>query len=203
MDVLRDAAQLVDRCRCRSGCPACVGDWIRDKRLISWALHNIWERARLPDDLRRPGVAATEATAVLTTSPRLPWHEVAPRWAELVTRLRLQRLPGAEALATLAGVAVRGQRLVLQVHSPGLAEWLGSEETSQALVAALSRHIDAPDGWKVATEVVGDGRERGLHRRIKAQRRHDDLVGGKPDTEHAANDALAGGYLVAGDDTVN
>ena len=71
----------------------------------------------------------------------------------------------------------------------------------------LSQYVESKVAELVKTqmelEALQDGQDRALQRRIKLQRRHDDLTAGKPRTEREANDALAGGYLVAGDDSVN
>jgi len=194
-EVLDGAIGLVERCRCRRGCPACVGSWARDPRLIGWALRRLREQVALPD-----GIAP--APAVAAPPPlrdRIPWREITARWGELVARLRAARVAGADLLASLDQVERHGARLVLRVASPGLAEWLGADTSRRRLWKAISAEVDAPADGGIAIEIVAGAGERGLKTAVKLQRRHDDLVADRPISEAEANAKLASGYLLADD----
>ncbi|MBI5609824.1 MAG: DEAD/DEAH box helicase [Deltaproteobacteria bacterium] len=202
-EVLTDANHLVQNCRCKSGCPACVGDWVRDKRLIAWALQNFDRAIPLPSALRRPGAQPPVSAAEIAAIPPLAWEETVPRWREVCTRLRQRRCPGAEVLASVLGVEVRDSKLVVHLTSPGLAAWLEQDDTRRRLVADLAAVIAVPADFALAVEVGNDERERALHKQIKVQRRHDDLTTEAPATEREANQVLASGYVLAGDDSIN
>jgi DEAD/DEAH box helicase domain-containing protein len=193
--VLESAIQLVRRCRCARGCPACVGSYGRDPRLIGWALERLREDVPLPQDLVRAAAPAAAAPAVRSVA-RIPWREVGPRWGEVLERLRAAHVAGAELLARLGPPERHGARLVLRVQSPGLADWLGSDTVKRQLWAALVREVDAPSDGAFVVEVTSEAGERGLVTRLKLKRRHDDLVAGRPETERGANDRLAGGYVL-------
>lgn len=196
-EILDQAIWLVQHCRCAHGCPACVGDWVRDRRLIQWALQ------RLRDPLAAPDFARSLPAPVLPDRVLVPWEEVSARWADVVQGLRAAGQAGSEVLGS-ASVRVRGADLVVTVGSAGLAQWVAQADNLARLREALDRLVAWPstDG-RLVVEALADGQDRALVRRIKLQRRHDDLVGGKPTTEREANAVLAGGYLVAGDDSVN
>lgn len=202
-EVLADANHLVSHCRCKAGCPACVGDWVRDKRLIAWALANLERPISLPNELRRPGAQPAVMTAQLQRQPLVRWAEVVPLWSQVCARLRQRQCPGAEVLAGVLGVEIRDSKLVLHLSSPGLAMWLEQDETRRRLTADLAAVIEAPSDFGLAVEVGSDERERAVHKQIKVQRRHDDLVTAAPETEREANEVLASGYVLAGDGTVN
>ncbi len=202
-EVLADANHLVSHCRCKAGCPACVGDWVRDKRLIAWALANLERPISLPNELRRPGAQPAVTTAQLQREPLVRWAEVVPLWSQVCARLRQRQCPGAEVLAGVLGVEIRDSKLVLHLSSPGLAMWLEQDETRRRLTADLAAVIEAPSDFGLAVEVGSDERERAVHKQIKVQRRHDDLVTAAPETEREANEVLASGYVLAGDGTVN
>ena len=196
--VLNSAIELVDRCRCRRGCPACVGDYLRDRRLVAWALRSLREKVVLPADLALPGTGQNAFTGSELSADPIPWYEAVARWPEVVERLRAAGAAGADVLAGLHSVQIRDDRLVLTVTSPGLAEWLVADRTRQRLQEALSAQVAAPTGWRLAVEVAAEARDLALRKAIKVQRRHDDLTREVPTTETEANVALAGGYVVAG-----
>ncbi|HEY4014359.1 MAG TPA: DEAD/DEAH box helicase [Polyangiaceae bacterium] len=190
--VLHRAISLVERCRCRGGCPACVGSYGRDRGLVAWGLRGLFEDVAPP--LRaplRPAVAPRSA-------PRVPWLEVSERWADVVAGLRESRVTGAELLATLGPGSVerQGRRLVVRLRSPGLAEWLASDAVQRRLWEELGAVVDLPEDGALVVEVGARARENALGSAIKLQRRHDDLVGGRPASEREADGKLASGYVL-------
>lgn len=193
--VLDSAILLVDRCRCRRGCPACVGSYGRDPRLIGWALRRLLKDEPLPAGVTPPAPAPTRTRA----APRVPWSDVAERWKEIVARLRAARVPGADLLTRLDAVERHGTRLVLRVPSPGLADWLSKDAVRRRLWQAVGTEVEVPSDGAMAIEVTPAAQERALRTAIKLQRRHDDLVADQPETERDANRKLASGYLLPGD----
>jgi DEAD/DEAH box helicase domain-containing protein len=199
--VVSDALSLIDGCHCKDGCPACVGSYGRDRRLISWALHGLYTELPVPDDCLTGAVASRLAAHEKgkTALPKIPWDEVETRFFEVIARLREARVDGAEMLAKAGKASVRGHRLVITFASPGLVEWLRSESVQRRLWPAIAAVVIVPKDGAMMVEVEGGEAEKGLAKAIKLRRRHDDLTGGKPDDENAANDTLAGGYVLAKD----
>ena len=66
--VLASAIALVERCRCQRGCPACVGSYARDRRLIGWALSRLLADVPLLVGIRPPPAAPASADR----APRIP-----------------------------------------------------------------------------------------------------------------------------------
>lgn len=210
-EILADAQRLVERCACKSGCPACVGDWVRDKRLIGWALNNLSEKIALPEELKRKIAKNTKVVAkelahdgsFLAAEPLVEWSELPAAWSQVVARMKAARSFGAEVLGMQPEVAIQGHKLVMTVASPGLAEWLQDDTTRTRLQASIAAQVAVPERFCLEAAVSSSALDRALHKQIKLRRRHDDLTQDHPDTEKQANRVLASGYVVAGDDTVN
>ncbi len=195
-EVLTAALGLVERCRCQRGCPACVGRWSRDPRLVGWALRRLREEVPVP--AAAPGESPAPLAPVLRLPvPRIPWREVDVRWDELIARLRAARVEGADLLARLGPAERRGARLILRVASPGLAGWLGSDAAQRRLWSAIAGVVDVPADGALAVDVDAAARDRALVTAGKLQRRHDDLVADRPATERDASAKLAAGYVLA------
>jgi DEAD/DEAH box helicase domain-containing protein len=192
--VLHGAIALVEGCRCKSGCPACLGPAAleangkarADKALVSWALRSWFETLQLSSD---PAV---------TPSDRVPWLEVANRWAELVAQLQAADAFGAGVLAKVTNVVVAGERLILTFASPGLRDWLAMARNLERVRQSLASRIAVPDGWRLDVQVASDTRDEALRTAILVQRRHDDLVAARPQSETEADQELASGYVTAG-----
>ncbi|MSP59490.1 MAG: DEAD/DEAH box helicase [Myxococcales bacterium] len=190
-DVLRSALSLVAECSCRHGCPACVGSWLRDKRLIRWALGRLLSPIAVPSWARAPPAAARAPLGTVVA-----WEEVESRFGEVVERLRAARAFGAEALSTVARVQRQGERLVLSMASPGMATWLAAELVAERVGRAIASLVDVPAGFRLVIEALADQRDEALKRSIKLQRRYDDLTADAPASEREANERLAGGYVL-------
>lgn len=195
--VLANAMALVERCRCRDGCPACVGAYGRDAKRVAWGLRRLFEDVAPPAGASCAAPTPTKAGAT-GADGQVPWLQVVERWAEVVAHLRLQRTTGAELLAALGPEAVQrqGRRLVLRLPSPGIGEWLASETVQRQLWESLRAVVQVPVDGALAIEVAAQGRARALGATIKLQRRYDDLVAGRPASEPEANRKLASGYVL-------
>ncbi len=184
--ILGQAIDLVVGCRCEDGCPACVGSWTRDPTLTSWALR------RLREYLPAPGVTAP-AAAIAPARARIPWTEVATRWADVAASLVAQRVQGAELLARCVPVR-HGERLVITVASAGLAAWLAADAAQRQLWQGIAYAVEVPPTGALAIEVTQSER---AHRVAGAlRRRHDDLIAGRSTSETHANAKLASGYIL-------
>ncbi|NCB16204.1 MAG: DEAD/DEAH box helicase [Synergistales bacterium] len=54
-DILRRADRMIRGCPCRGGCPACVGDYHLDKRVVLWAIGSLFETLPPPGDVPSAG----------------------------------------------------------------------------------------------------------------------------------------------------
>jgi hypothetical protein len=163
---------------------------------VGWALRRLREEAAPPSEARDgAGLAPVGRLPV----PRIPWREVEARWHELIARLRAARVEGAEFLAQLPPAERRGARLVVRVASPGLAAWLAGDATQRRLWQAIAGEVEAPVDGALAIEIDPAARDRALVTAGKLQRRHDDLIGDRADSERAASAKLASGYVLDGD----
>ena len=52
--IVESAIRMVRGCSCESGCPACVGDYNLDKRMVLWGLMNLCEETPAPESVKAP-----------------------------------------------------------------------------------------------------------------------------------------------------
>ena len=174
-EVLQAARTLVERCSCKDGCPACIGDYLMDRALVAWGLQSLFEQRPLPDGARQrprppalpPGQAPIKAFS---------WSELPARWPEIAEFLHRTGEFGTEMLAGVTRVTTIGPRLVLHVDSPGLAAWIGEELNNKRLKNLLAAHLALPEVFQVEGRVSEQGRERAAAITHKLRRRYDDLT---------------------------
>ncbi len=204
VDALVDRAlSLVRDCRCVDGCPACVGDFTLDRHVVAWALSGLRQPSAPPAGLRLPTSASAEVAHASAGSSigALPitLAELPERWAEVCAWLTSHHVPGAELLASVAAVRVRGSKLLLRLSSPGLREWLEQDQNRIQLRSSLLAHLTLPESVQLAFEVEEADAQQASRRRDKLRRRLEDLREGESRDERGANRKLASGYLPHGD----
>ena len=52
-EILASAVKMVSGCPCKDGCPACVGDYNLDKKMVLWGLENLLEESEPPVYLKK------------------------------------------------------------------------------------------------------------------------------------------------------
>lgn len=77
--IIKNAITMVEGCRCKDGCPACVGDYHLDKRVILWGLKSIFEKHDPPKYIH----TAEPATAIIEEKPFF-FDDLQEQWSEFV-----------------------------------------------------------------------------------------------------------------------
>jgi uncharacterized protein YegP (UPF0339 family) len=74
-NILEEAILLVENCSCEDGCPACVGDYHLDKKLVHWGLQCMLKEAKAPEGIKKaeptPQIEKA-ATAEVPAQPQKP-----------------------------------------------------------------------------------------------------------------------------------
>ena len=168
--VLPAATELVANCACRYGCPACVGNFKLDRRLVEWGLRSLIEDVAPPDGV----VARVAANAgPVELKEKVPFDEVPTRWNEILANLG--EIEDAAFLRSVQKVEVRGQRLVIGVASRHVVDMVAGSVAQRRLEMRLADYVVLPPGSRielVADEDERSDRDRRFH---KLRRRYDDL----------------------------
>lgn len=200
VDVLpREALALVQGCACSAGCPACVGSFTISKNAVAWGLANLFTETppprgmhayRRPPSRPRPLVEPREQR-------KFTWEQLEERWQAFCEHLTRSGEHGADLLSQRVQRAeIRGNKLVLHVHSPGLVRWIQGEETRRQLRNTIKAHVLTPKGWRLAAEVSTEEAATASRRLHRVRRRLEDMRADEAENERRANHKLASGLLL-------
>lgn len=172
-DVIRNAVALVGGCSCREGCPACVGDYTLEKKVVLWALRSLFLALPAPEGWSAP----ERMPAVLAPESRMPFSDLAESWTALRAEWSGSDLPGAQVLRKVEKAEVRSRTLVLRLPSPALVAWMKDEANERRVRALIGARVECPAEWTIEFRVETGALEASAHKTDKLRRRWDDLMG--------------------------
>lgn len=167
-EIINDAIILVQNCRCESGCPACVGDYHLDKKLVNWGLKCMLEKADAPTEIKKP-----EKAPKIVIDYMCKLNELPSRWQEFVNYLRAHGEYLNSFLSTIQSVEVQGSVLVFMTDFKFYEDWMLDSSNKNRLINVIKRYVEAPKGFDIAVKTIGNGN---CDVKEKLMRRYDDLV---------------------------
>lgn len=171
-DILMDAIKLVKNCRCKDGCPACVGDYHLDKKLVLWGLSGMLEASPAPVE-----IVKKELPPAIFEEKLFKFEELNEKWNDYLLFLNKRSESFAQFFTTVRSVRNVGDILILSVPTPFYREWIMDSVNKLKIENIIKRYVFVPEKFKIDVEI-----EEGDSKLDKILRRYDDLT--KTDTHN-------------------
>ena len=168
--IIENAVRMVEGCSCESGCPACVGDYNLDKKMVLWGLKNLLEESDPPEF---EGKQIEEARPFIQKG--FSFFKLPEEWKEFCGSVVKNGERGGAFLRTVGQVETEGHRLILTVGNTFYEEWMTDPDNMRSLENTLRYHAVCPADMRIEVKVV-ENRERADKIRGKLRRRYDDLL---------------------------
>lgn len=150
--VLKQAISLVKGCGCETGCPACVGDYHLDKKLVLWGLESILKEQQAPADYAKI-VKEADKTYV---KKNFSFFELEQKWEMFLQEIESNGDRGAAFLKTARRVQVEGHTLRLVLDSEFVGKWFSEPENYRMIMNTLRYHAVTPGDAKIEISVEAD-----------------------------------------------
>lgn len=168
--IIENAVRMVEGCSCESGCPACVGDYSLDKKMVLWGLKNFLEESEPPEFEEK---VSEESRPFIQKG--ISFYSLPKEWGEFCDSVVKNGESGGAFLRTVSRVEVSGHRLILTVGNAFYEEWLGDPDNLRGLENTIRYHAVCPADMRIEIRVV-ENREKTDKIRGKLQRRYDGLL---------------------------
>ena len=168
--IIENAVRMVEGCSCESGCPACVGDYSLDKKMVLWGLKNFLEESEPPEFEEK---VSEESRPFIQKG--FSFYSLPEEWGEFCDSVVKNGESGDAFLRTVSRVEVSGHRLILTVGNAFYEEWLGEPDNLRGLENTIRYHAVCPADMRIEIRVV-ENREKTDKIRGKLQRRYDGLL---------------------------
>ena len=168
--VIDNAVRMVTGCSCESGCPACVGDYSLDKKMVLWGLKNLLEESQPPEF---EGKLIEESRPFIQKG--FSFYSLPKEWDAFCDSVVQNGESGGAFLRTVEQVETEGHRLILTVGNTFYEEWLMDPDNLRGLENTLRYHAICPGDMRIEVRVV-ENREKTEKVRGKLRRRYDGLL---------------------------
>ena len=149
--IVDNAIRMVKGCVCESGCPACVGDYNLDKKMVLWGLENLKEQTEAPEYCRKN--VEKPQTAI---QKEFSFLKLSEQWEALCESIIHNGEKGGAFLKTVKEVTVEGHRLILTVENGFYGIWMMEKENMRSIENTIRYHAVCPADMKVEVRVEED-----------------------------------------------
>jgi DEAD/DEAH box helicase domain-containing protein len=165
-DILHEAIRLVKNCRCKDGCPACVGDYHLDKKMVEWALQGMLKEIPSPlGSFKKPVEVRIYQERVFD------FKDIDTKWNEFVEYLGKRSEAFVQFFSTINGVRISGDSLILNVSGQFYKEWIMETANRHKIENVIKFYVNVPEKFKIDVDV-----SEGESKMDKIMRRYDDLT---------------------------
>lgn len=165
-DILKDAISMVKNCKCKDGCPACVGDYHLDKKMVLWALEGM-----IKETGESPVVTKVVKDVVIREEKLFNLYELPQKWSEFKSYLKSKSEAFLGFFNTIDYVEVKGDLLIFNVNSPFFREWVLDTLNKLKIENIIRRHVEVPETFSIDVNVINHD-----NKIDKIIRRYDDLT---------------------------
>lgn len=170
-EILKEAIRLVKKCRCKDGCPACVGDYHLDKKIVLWGLQGMLSIVPAPAQ----SVKEVE-TNYTFEEKHFNIGELPEKWSEFIIFLNKRSEVFVQFFSTVISVKLSGETLVLSVRGDFYREWIMETENKSKMENIIKRYVRVGDKFKINVDIE---KTEDLDKSNKIMRRYDDLTKNK------------------------
>lgn len=168
--ILDQAIQMVKGCACEDGCPACVGDYTLDKKMVLWGLQSLKEELEAPEYTKKQ--VEKEKPSV---KKQYSFFKLPDCWSEFCDTVIRNGESGGAFLKTVKRVEVQEHILTLIVESSFYEEWLMIPENAKSIENILRYHAVCPGDMRIRVQTEED-RDRIRKTQGKLKRRYNDKL---------------------------
>lgn len=168
--ILENAVRMVKNCSCRDGCPACVGDYTLDKKMVLWGLENLSRETAAP-----VSVKISEKIQMPTIQKKFSFFTLPQRWEEFCRHVEQNGDAGGAFLKTVQKTELKDHCLILTVGSSFYSDWIMQPDNKKSIENILRFHAVCPADMKLKTAVLED-LEAKKKTQAKLNRRYEDVI---------------------------
>jgi DEAD/DEAH box helicase domain-containing protein len=147
MEIVKNAIRMVEGCKCRDGCSACIGDYHLDKKIVLWGLKNIFEELAGPKKIKAPFFAPAT-----TLEKKYQFDSLPERWTEFSDFILSTSQYLSRFLAHVPSARIQNGALILMLENEFYKEWISDDTNRENLKNLIKQYVSVPSGFQIGYE---------------------------------------------------
>jgi DEAD/DEAH box helicase domain-containing protein len=169
-EIVEAALKMVNGCKCKDGCPACIGDYTLNKAIVLWGLVNLLEKTDPPDDLKLP-----QSPEKILLKKAFSFDSIIENWAAFTEFIKNSGEYLSSFISSIHDARTEGSTLIMLLSKEFYKSWITDAENLQIVTNMLTNYIEVPIDFKIAFDVLQD-RNESWGKEAKISKRHNDLT---------------------------
>lgn len=162
--VIENAIKMIKGCRCKTGCPACIGTNNPDKAIVLWALNNLITESKRPEFIQKE----REKRFIITKEFNL--ETLVEHWNEFKDKFIASGEYLSSFINNIDKIKVEKTNLTLFVKDDFTKSWIEDENNLKQLNNTLLYYVEVPKDFTILIETENQNNnelERKINKRYK------------------------------------
>lgn len=162
--VIENAIKMIKGCRCKTGCPACIGINNPDKAIVLWALNNLTTESKRPEFIQKE----REKRFIITKEFNL--ETLVEHWNEFKDKFIASGEYLSQFINNIDKIKVEKTNLTLFVKDDFTKSWIEDENNLKQLNNTLLYYVEVPKDFTILIETENQNNnelERKINKRYK------------------------------------
>jgi len=163
--VIENAIKMIKGCRCKTGCPACIGTNNPDKAIVLWALNNLTTESKRPEFIQKE----REKRFIITKEFNL--ETLVEHWNEFKDKFIASGEYLSSFINNIDKIKVEKTNLTLFVKDDFTKSWIEDENNLKQLNNTLLYYVEVPKDFTILIETENQNNNE-LERKINKRYKH-------------------------------
>jgi DEAD/DEAH box helicase domain-containing protein len=168
LEIINNSIKMVSGCKCKDGCPACIGDYNLDKSIVLWGLNNFFEELAPLKDMKVPEIAPQ-----VFIEKKFNFLDLHIEWPKLTNFIKETGEYLSEFLSTIHSVRIENSKLLLMLSNQFYKDWITESDNKMKLKNTIQHYVNTPQDFEVDFEISS---EESSNISEKISRRYSDLT---------------------------
>lgn len=165
--VIENAKKLVSGCRCKNGCPACIGTNNPDKELVLWALENLSTETECPE------IKWQRFSEKKIKVKDFKLDTLVENWENFKEKFATSGQYLSSFINNIEKIKVEKSNLTLYVKDDFTKSWIENDSNMSDLKKSLSYYVETPKDFEVFIETI-NAKNEDIERKIN--KRYEDVL---------------------------
>ncbi len=152
--IVDNAIKIVEGCNCKSGCPACVGNYKLDKKIINWAFENFLFETANPEF-----IVFDEVLPKPIDNKKFTFSQLPSSWSEFCLYIEERNEEVVKIFNLTKNIKVEENSITIEIANKFYCQWAMEATNKKNIIKVLKYYVDCPEKFEFKVVYVNESRD--------------------------------------------